>query len=87
MKEGFAIHVYACNQSMSRSCLANADGDFLIVPQQGGRAGQGGVEGGRRSTGSGSHTYTAHVGMPGTCIPYMQVCCLRGMQGHISICM
>ncbi|KAG2428612.1 hypothetical protein HYH02_014313 [Chlamydomonas schloesseri] len=34
-KEGFAIHVYACNQSMHTSALANADGDFLIVPQQG----------------------------------------------------
>mmetsp|Transcript_38273 Transcript_38273/g.85231 ORF Transcript_38273/g.85231 Transcript_38273/m.85231 type:complete len:494 (+) Transcript_38273:149-1630(+) len=34
-KEGFAIHVYAANESMTDSCLANADGDFLIVPQQG----------------------------------------------------
>ncbi|KAJ9528641.1 hypothetical protein QJQ45_020388, partial [Haematococcus lacustris] len=34
-KDGFAIHVYACNASMEDTCLANADGDFLIVPQQG----------------------------------------------------
>ncbi|GIL72055.1 hypothetical protein Vretimale_540 [Volvox reticuliferus] len=34
-KEGFAIHVYSANQSMDNSALANADGDFLIVPQQG----------------------------------------------------
>ncbi len=29
------MHVYACNASMTDTCLANADGDFLIVPQQG----------------------------------------------------
>uniref|UniRef100_A0A7S0R9Z4 homogentisate 1,2-dioxygenase n=1 Tax=Chlamydomonas leiostraca TaxID=1034604 RepID=A0A7S0R9Z4_9CHLO len=34
-KDGYAIHVYACNASMTDSCLANADGDLLIVPQQG----------------------------------------------------
>ena len=36
-KEGFAIHVYAASENMVDSCLANADGDFLIVPQEGGR--------------------------------------------------
>ena len=34
-KDGYAIHVYACTQSMADSCLANADGDLLIVPQLG----------------------------------------------------
>ena len=34
-KEGFAIHVYAATESMTDCCLANADGDFLIVPQKG----------------------------------------------------
>lgn len=34
-KDGFAIHVYTANMSMKDSCLANADGDFLFVPQQG----------------------------------------------------
>lgn len=32
-KDGYAIHLYACSASMGDSCLANADGDFLIVPQ------------------------------------------------------
>jgi homogentisate 1,2-dioxygenase len=32
-KEGFAIHVYTATESMKDTCLANADGDFLIVPQ------------------------------------------------------
>lgn len=35
MREGFAIHLYTCNESMQNSALANADGHFLIVPQQG----------------------------------------------------
>lgn len=34
-KDGYAIHVYAANSSMLDSCLSNADGDMLIVPQQG----------------------------------------------------
>ena len=34
-KEGYAIHIYTATESMVDSCLANADGDFLIVPQQG----------------------------------------------------
>ena len=34
-KEGFAIHVYTANASMVDCCLGNADGDMLIVPQQG----------------------------------------------------
>lgn len=33
---GGAIHLYACNQSMEQSFFYNADGDLLIVPQQGG---------------------------------------------------
>jgi hypothetical protein len=35
MKEGFAIHIYTLNKAMSDTCMANADGDMLIVPQQG----------------------------------------------------
>lgn len=34
-KTGYAIHMYTANMSMEDSCLANADGDMLIVPQQG----------------------------------------------------
>ena len=29
------MHVYTASTSMTDSCLANADGDLLIVPQQG----------------------------------------------------
>ncbi|KAF5296406.1 hypothetical protein FQR65_LT01393 [Abscondita terminalis] len=35
LKHGVAIHVYACNVSMKDRAMYNADGDFLIVPQQG----------------------------------------------------
>ncbi|KAF5830236.1 RmlC-like cupin domain-containing protein [Dunaliella salina] len=35
MKDGFAIHVYACNTSMQDASFTNADGDYLIVPQFG----------------------------------------------------
>ncbi|XP_064404429.1 homogentisate 1,2-dioxygenase-like [Halichondria panicea] len=35
LRNGIAIHVYTCNQSMDNKCMYNADGDFLIVPQQG----------------------------------------------------
>lgn len=34
-KSGYAMHMYACNKSMDDCCLCNADGEFLIVPQQG----------------------------------------------------
>jgi homogentisate 1,2-dioxygenase len=34
LQYGVAVHVYAANKSMTRS-FYNADGDFLIVPQQG----------------------------------------------------
>mmetsp|Transcript_50519 Transcript_50519/g.94121 ORF Transcript_50519/g.94121 Transcript_50519/m.94121 type:complete len:356 (-) Transcript_50519:1090-2157(-) len=34
-KDGFAIHMYSANVGMHRSCLANADGSYLVVPQQG----------------------------------------------------
>lgn len=34
-KEGLAIHIYTASTSMTDTCLANADGDFLIVPQLG----------------------------------------------------
>ncbi len=34
-KNGFAIHIYTASCGMEDSCLANADGDMLIVPQQG----------------------------------------------------
>ena len=32
---GMAVHVYAANRSMSDRCFYNADGEMLIVPQQG----------------------------------------------------
>ncbi|XP_056595065.1 homogentisate 1,2-dioxygenase [Triplophysa dalaica] len=34
-RNGLAIHMYTCNTSMTDKCFQNADGDFLIVPQQG----------------------------------------------------
>eukprot|EP00004_Rigifila_ramosa_P009874 TRINITY_DN21659_c0_g1_i1.p1 TRINITY_DN21659_c0_g1~~TRINITY_DN21659_c0_g1_i1.p1 ORF type:complete len:451 (-),score=81.94 TRINITY_DN21659_c0_g1_i1:82-1434(-) len=34
-KTGMAIHVYLANASMDAEAFCNADGDFLIVPQQG----------------------------------------------------
>ena len=34
-KQGYAIHMYAASESMRNSSFCNADGDFLIVPQQG----------------------------------------------------
>lgn len=34
-KDGCAMHIYTCTQDMKDCCLCNADGDFLIVPQQG----------------------------------------------------
>lgn len=33
---GYAIHLYACSQSMHDRYFYNADGDLLIVPQEGG---------------------------------------------------
>eukprot|EP00455_Lapot_gusevi_P010154 TRINITY_DN1457_c0_g1_i1.p1 TRINITY_DN1457_c0_g1~~TRINITY_DN1457_c0_g1_i1.p1 ORF type:complete len:448 (+),score=176.57 TRINITY_DN1457_c0_g1_i1:90-1433(+) len=35
LKNGIAIHVYCCNTSMGNKSFLNADGDFLIVPQEG----------------------------------------------------
>ena len=35
LREGLATHVYAANTSMKKRAFVNADGDFLIVPQQG----------------------------------------------------
>mmetsp|Transcript_23107 Transcript_23107/g.40918 ORF Transcript_23107/g.40918 Transcript_23107/m.40918 type:complete len:477 (-) Transcript_23107:73-1503(-) len=35
MKAGLAIHNYVCNSSMNQTCMTNADGDLLIVPQLG----------------------------------------------------
>jgi len=32
---GVAAHVYLCNRSMTRRALVNADGEMLLVPQQG----------------------------------------------------
>ena len=34
-REGYAIHMYAATTSMHDCCFCNADGDLLIVPQQG----------------------------------------------------
>ena len=36
LKQGGAIHLYACNQSMQKRYFYNADAELLIVPQQGG---------------------------------------------------
>jgi len=33
---GMAVHVYACNRSMHDRWFYNADGEMLVVPQQGG---------------------------------------------------
>ncbi|CAI8606918.1 unnamed protein product [Vicia faba] len=35
MRHGYAIHMYTANKSMDNCAFCNADGDFLIVPQQG----------------------------------------------------
>jgi len=32
---GMAVHIYAANRSMTNRCFYNADGEMLIVPQQG----------------------------------------------------
>lgn len=34
-RNGIAIHVYLCNNSMRDTAFYNSDGDFLIVPQEG----------------------------------------------------
>ena len=34
-KEGLAVHIYACNTSMSKRAFCNNDGDMLILPQEG----------------------------------------------------
>uniref|UniRef100_A0A914GQL8 Homogentisate 1,2-dioxygenase n=1 Tax=Globodera rostochiensis TaxID=31243 RepID=A0A914GQL8_GLORO len=35
IRDGLAIHLYACNAKMGQKAICNSDGDFLIVPQQG----------------------------------------------------
>lgn len=35
MKDGLGIHSYACNQNMGKTSFYSADGDMLIVPQEG----------------------------------------------------
>lgn len=35
LKEGLAMHMYACNASMQKQAFCNNDGDFLILPQIG----------------------------------------------------
>lgn len=35
MKAGLAVHVYRCNKSMGAKAFCNADGDMLLVPQEG----------------------------------------------------
>ena len=32
---GIAVHVYRCNRSMERRCFHDADGELMLVPQQG----------------------------------------------------
>ena len=34
-RDGYAIHVYTASTSMTDTCLGNADGDMLVVPQAG----------------------------------------------------
>ncbi len=34
-RRGFAVHVYAANRSMEERAVCNADGDLLLLPQQG----------------------------------------------------
>ncbi|MBX3269666.1 MAG: homogentisate 1,2-dioxygenase [Sandaracinaceae bacterium] len=35
LRRGFAIHLYAANRSMERRAFYDADGDLLIIPQEG----------------------------------------------------
>ncbi|MBI4041348.1 MAG: homogentisate 1,2-dioxygenase [Deltaproteobacteria bacterium] len=35
LQTGCAIHIYCVTRSMKKTCFYNADGDFLIVPQEG----------------------------------------------------
>lgn len=35
MKDGLGIHGYTCNTSMHKTSFYSADGDMLIVPQEG----------------------------------------------------
>merc|ERR1711928_13606 len=34
-RHGLAIHIFACNSSMTNRAMYNSDGDMLLVPQQG----------------------------------------------------
>lgn len=34
-RDGYAIHLYAATAPMADACLGNADGDMLVVPQEG----------------------------------------------------
>lgn len=34
-RDGVVVYVYTCNESMNNKCFYDADGDLLIVPQQG----------------------------------------------------
>jgi len=36
MKSGISIYRYACNQPMENTAFYSADGEMLIVPEQGG---------------------------------------------------
>jgi homogentisate 1,2-dioxygenase len=35
-RRGFAIHLYAANRGMEERCFTDADGDLLLLPQEGG---------------------------------------------------
>jgi homogentisate 1,2-dioxygenase len=35
LRRGYAVHLYAANRSMHERCFCNADGDLLIIPEQG----------------------------------------------------
>jgi len=36
LRRGFAVHLYAANRGMEDRCFTNADGDLLLLPQEGG---------------------------------------------------
>jgi homogentisate 1,2-dioxygenase len=35
LRRGFAVHVYAANRGMEERCFSDADGDLLLLPQEG----------------------------------------------------
>lgn len=76
-KAGYAIHVYACTRSMEDACLANADGDLLIMPQHGGADGARGSRWGGSCAGllAGSilTSVTSRPASHGACVPLVDL--------------